>query len=174
LKPYAILTLHKATNVHDNRTLARMLDAFLAVSKCMPIIFPAHPRTLKLIQSQELSDYFVDYAVQEPEPLDGRVRIRVIPELGYLDFLRLMSGARVVLTDSDGIQDEPRCWECHASPCEITRKDLLRSSKGLTSWRDRSQQRLLMNLTARMLTDGSRAGFPATGMEMQPNESSKY
>jgi UDP-N-acetylglucosamine 2-epimerase (non-hydrolysing) len=106
LKSYAILTLHKPANVEDRGILVRLLDAFLAISKSMPIVFPADPRTLKRIQSQDLSEYFVDHAVQEPEPLDGRVRIRLVPELGYLDFLRLMSEATVVLTDSGGIQDE--------------------------------------------------------------------
>jgi UDP-N-acetylglucosamine 2-epimerase (non-hydrolysing) len=106
VKSYAILTLHRSANVEDKEILVRLLDALLAISKSMPIIFPADPRILKRIQSQDLSEYFVDHAVQEPEPLDGRVRIRLVPELGYLDFIRLMSEARVVLTDSGGIQDE--------------------------------------------------------------------
>ncbi|HEY5573046.1 MAG TPA: UDP-N-acetylglucosamine 2-epimerase, partial [Anaerolineales bacterium] len=51
-------------------------------------------------------DYFVDHFVQGPEPWDSQVRIRVVPPLGYLDFLNLMSEAKVVLTDSGGIQEE--------------------------------------------------------------------
>jgi UDP-N-acetylglucosamine 2-epimerase (non-hydrolysing) len=72
----------------------------------MPIIFPAHPRTLKQIQEADLGDYFVDHFLEGPEPWDSRVRIRLVPPLGYLDFLQLMSHARVVLTDSGGIQEE--------------------------------------------------------------------
>ncbi len=83
-----------------------MIDAFLDISKRMPVIFPAHPRTLKRIQDENLGDYFVDHFVQDPEPGDSRGRIRLVPPLGYLDFLRLMSEARVVLTDSGGIQEE--------------------------------------------------------------------
>jgi UDP-N-acetylglucosamine 2-epimerase (non-hydrolysing) len=83
-----------------------MLDSFLDISKRMPVIFPAHPRTLKRIQDEDLGDYFVDHFVQGPEPWDSRVRIRLVPPLGYLDFLRLMSEARVVLTDSGGVQEE--------------------------------------------------------------------
>jgi UDP-N-acetylglucosamine 2-epimerase (non-hydrolysing) len=105
-KPYAILTLHKPTNVDDKQVLSRMLDAFLDISKRMPVIFPAHSRTLKRIQDEDLGDYFVDHFVQGPEPWDSRVRIRLVPPLGYLDFLHLMSEARVVLTDSGGIQEE--------------------------------------------------------------------
>lgn len=105
-KPYAILTLHRPTNVDDERVFSRMLQAFLAISQRMPVIFPAHPRTLKRIQEADLGDYFVDHFVQGPEPWDARVRIRLIPPLGYLDFLHLMSNAKVVLTDSGGVQEE--------------------------------------------------------------------
>jgi UDP-N-acetylglucosamine 2-epimerase (non-hydrolysing) len=106
VKPYAVLTLHRPSNVDDIHTFSRILEAFLEVSKQMPIIFPAHPRTLKQIQDANLGDFFVDHFMEGPEPWDSRVRIRLIPPLGYLDFLRLMSEARVVLTDSGGIQEE--------------------------------------------------------------------
>ena len=105
-KPYALLTLHRPGNVDDKRVFSRMLDAFLDISKRMPVIFPAHPRTLKRIQDEDLGDYFVDHFVQGPEPWDSRVRIRLVPPLGYLDFLNLMSEAKAVLTDSGGIQEE--------------------------------------------------------------------
>src|SRR5262249_37976725 len=106
VKPYAILTLHRPTNVDDKQVFSGMLEAFLDISQRMPVIFPTHPRTLKQIQDEDLSDYFVDHFVQGPEPWDARVRIRLVPALGYLDFLRLMSEARIVLTDSGGIQEE--------------------------------------------------------------------
>jgi UDP-N-acetylglucosamine 2-epimerase (non-hydrolysing) len=105
-KPYAILTLHRPSNVDDARNLEIMLEAFLELSKRMPVIFPAHPRTLKRIQEANLGDYFVDHHLDAPEPWDLRVRIRLVPPLGYLDFLRLMSAAQLVLTDSGGIQEE--------------------------------------------------------------------
>jgi UDP-N-acetylglucosamine 2-epimerase (non-hydrolysing) len=106
VKPYAILTLHKPANVDEKRVFCRILDAFLEISRRMPLIFPAHPRTLKRIQDEALGDYFVDHFVQGPEPWDSRVRIRLVPPLGYLDFLHLMSEAKVLLTDSGGIQEE--------------------------------------------------------------------
>jgi UDP-N-acetylglucosamine 2-epimerase (non-hydrolysing) len=106
VKPYAVLTLHRPSNVDDKRLFSQMLDAFLDISKRMPVIFPAHPRTLKRIQDDDLGDYFVDHFVQGPEPWDSRVRIRLVPPLGYLDFLSLMSEAKVVLTDSGGVQEE--------------------------------------------------------------------
>jgi UDP-N-acetylglucosamine 2-epimerase (non-hydrolysing) len=106
VKPYAILTLHRPANVDEKGVFAGMLDAFLDISKRLPVIFPAHPRTLKRIQDEDLGDYFVDHFVQGPEPWDSRMRIRLVPPLGYLDFLHLMSEAKVVLTDSGGIQEE--------------------------------------------------------------------
>jgi UDP-N-acetylglucosamine 2-epimerase (non-hydrolysing) len=105
VKPYAILTLHRPANIDDRRVLSQLLDASLEISKRIPVIFPAHPQTFKRIQDENLSDYLVDH-FQKRERWDARVRIRLVPELGYLDFLRLMSEARVVLTDSGGIQDE--------------------------------------------------------------------
>ena len=105
-KPFAILTLHRPSNVDDKVTFSGMLEAFLEISKRMPVIFPAHPRTFKRIQEADLADYFVDHFMEGPEPWDSRVRIRLVPPLGYLDFLSLMSEAKVVLTDSGGIQEE--------------------------------------------------------------------
>ena len=106
IKPYAILTMHRPANVDDTEKFSRMLESFLDVSRHMPLIFPAHPRTLKQIQEADLGDYFVDHFMEGPEPWDSRVRIRLVPPLGYLDFLHLMSFAKVVLTDSGGIQEE--------------------------------------------------------------------
>jgi UDP-N-acetylglucosamine 2-epimerase (non-hydrolysing) len=106
IKPYAILTLHRPANVDDPGVFSKMVESFLAVSQHMPIIFPAHPRTLKQIQETDLGDYFVDHCTNGPEPWDSRVRIRLVPPLGYLDFLQLISHAKVVLTDSGGVQEE--------------------------------------------------------------------
>mgnify|MGYP001304097348 CR=1 FL=1 len=106
LKPYAILTLHRPANVDDRRTFAKILEALVAVSRHMPIIFPVHPRTLKQIQEADLGDFFVDHFLDAPVHCDFGVRIRLVPPLGYLDFLNLTSQARVVLTDSGGVQEE--------------------------------------------------------------------
>ena len=104
VKPYSILSLQRPAD--DSRVLSQILQALLDVSKRTPIIFPAHAETLNRIQKERLTDYFVDHFIQDPEPWDARVRIRLIPQLGYLDFLHLMSNAKVVFTDSGGIQDE--------------------------------------------------------------------
>ena len=92
---YAVLTLHRPANVDGRESLARILGALEKIGERLPIIFPIHPRTRKAIVELGL------------EPKLKAVRgLRVIEPLGYLDFLRLYSGARIVLTDSGGIQEE--------------------------------------------------------------------
>jgi UDP-N-acetylglucosamine 2-epimerase (non-hydrolysing) len=92
---YAVVTLHRPSNVDDPATLRRILDALERVGERLPVIFPAHPRT-----SKNLSEFGL------LEPLRASGRVRVVEPLGYVDFLRLYSGARLVLTDSGGIQEE--------------------------------------------------------------------
>ena len=106
VNPYAIMTLQKAAIVDDLSSFSRVIHSFLAVSRQMPIIFPAHPRTMEQIQKADLGDYFVDYFTGGPDPWDSRVRIRLVPRLGYVDYLQLVSRAKFVLTDSGGIQEE--------------------------------------------------------------------
>jgi UDP-N-acetylglucosamine 2-epimerase (non-hydrolysing) len=92
---YAALTLHRPSNVDDRATFARILDALEQLGHRLPIIFPVHPRTRARINDFGFTD------------LIARMKnLRLIEPLGYLDFLRLYSGARLVLTDSGGIQEE--------------------------------------------------------------------
>jgi UDP-N-acetylglucosamine 2-epimerase (non-hydrolysing) len=106
VSPYAMLTLHRPGNVDDPRKFADLLTVLLDVSRHVPIIFPAHPRTLKQIQDIGLEDFFVDYRLNGALSFDDPVKIRLVPPLGYLDFLRLASQAKVVFTDSGGVQEE--------------------------------------------------------------------
>jgi UDP-N-acetylglucosamine 2-epimerase (non-hydrolysing) len=94
-RDYAVVTLHRPSNVDDEATLQRILSALERVGERLPVIFPAHPRTRKNLS---------EFGLLEDLRTSGRVR--VIEPLGYLDFLRLYSGARLVLTDSGGIQEE--------------------------------------------------------------------
>jgi UDP-N-acetylglucosamine 2-epimerase (non-hydrolysing) len=92
---YAALTLHRPSNVDDAPTFSRILDALEQISVRLPIIFPVHPRT-----RARLAEFgFV-------ERIARAKNLRLIEPLGYIDFLRLYSGARLVLTDSGGIQEE--------------------------------------------------------------------
>jgi UDP-N-acetylglucosamine 2-epimerase (non-hydrolysing) len=93
-REYAVLTLHRPSNVDDKNTFSRLLDALITISKSIPIVFPAHPRTRAKIR---------DFGFLERLEASA---IRLIDPLGYIDFLQLYSGARLVLTDSGGIQEE--------------------------------------------------------------------
>jgi len=88
---YAALTLHRPSNVDEAAKLGALFDVLEEIQREVPIVFPVHPRTSAAIE----------------RGLGGREpQLRLIPPLGYLDFLRLMSEARFVLTDSGGIQEE--------------------------------------------------------------------
>jgi UDP-N-acetylglucosamine 2-epimerase (non-hydrolysing) len=89
--PFAVLTLHRPSNVDSPEMLENLLDAIGAVAAELPVIFPVHPRTQEKLKS----------AGSKPRP-----GLRMIPPTGYLDFLCLLSHARLVLTDSGGIQEE--------------------------------------------------------------------
>lgn len=93
-KDYAVLTLHRPSNVDDKQVFGGILDALLAIAENLPIIFPVHPRTRSRIDEFGFSDKITNS------------NIRLIEPLGYLDFMRLYSGAKLVLTDSGGLQEE--------------------------------------------------------------------
>lgn len=90
---YALLTLHRAANVDERESLVEILEGISELSRLMTVVFPAHPRTQKKICELGLSRYFAD-------------SVRSVEPLGYLDFLCLMKHARLVVTDSGGIQEE--------------------------------------------------------------------
>lgn len=89
---YALATLHRPGNVDDAEGLAGILDALRALAGRLPVLFPAHPRTAARIAALGGEEDAPGLTITEP--------------LGYLDFLGLLDGARVVLTDSGGIQEE--------------------------------------------------------------------
>jgi UDP-N-acetylglucosamine 2-epimerase (non-hydrolysing) len=92
---YAVLTLHRPANVDDPTVLGRICGALEEIQRTLPLVFPVHPRTRGHL---ERSGLWAKLA-----PLTG---MRLIDPLGYLDFLKTMSEAAVVLTDSGGIQEE--------------------------------------------------------------------
>jgi UDP-N-acetylglucosamine 2-epimerase (non-hydrolysing) len=88
---FAVLTLHRPSNVDDPERLARLFDALEEIHAELPVIFPVHPRTAAALTDR----------------LGGRqLKLRTTAPLGYLDFLGLMADARLVLTDSGGVQEE--------------------------------------------------------------------
>ena len=107
IKKYAVVTLHRPSNVDNPKILRGILNALNELAKEIPVIFPAHPRTIKQIRNfkhQEMVNYEENFL---SEGLNNTNRnVLTIPPLGYLDFLCLMFNAAIVLTDSGGIQEE--------------------------------------------------------------------
>ena len=89
-KSYALVTVHRPSNVDDPASLRALVEMLMALSRDIRIVFPVHPRTMQRIQSAGIAH-------------EG---LMLIPPQSYLDFVKMMSEARVVLTDSGGIQEE--------------------------------------------------------------------
>ena len=104
--PYAVLTLHRPSNVDHKDTFLNILEALKEISKKIPIIFPAHPRTQNRIKLFSLENYFINPSTRDYGLSTKHSCIYCIEPLGYLDFLWLMANAKLVLTDSGGIQEE--------------------------------------------------------------------
>ncbi len=94
LEPGAIVTLHRPSNVDDARRLSRWATALCALARRMPVRFPVHPRTRARLEEGGL--------VRRLEAAG----VELLAPLGYVDFLALVRRARVVLTDSGGLQEE--------------------------------------------------------------------
>ncbi|MGH7438094.1 MAG: non-hydrolyzing UDP-N-acetylglucosamine 2-epimerase [Polyangiaceae bacterium] len=92
---YALATLHRPANVDAREPLVATLDALATIASRMPVLFPMHPRTLARVKSLELSERLTEIA-----------SLTTCPPLGYNDFVTLMGHARLVATDSGGIQEE--------------------------------------------------------------------
>ena len=91
---YGLVTLHRPSNVDEPATLRRLVRVLSDVSERVPLIFPVHPRTRSRIDALDRGD------------LLNTSRIALLPPLGYLELLGLMTEARMVLTDSGGLQEE--------------------------------------------------------------------
>lgn len=93
-KDYALLTLHRPSNVDDTDTLKRLTNVIGDIARKLPVIFPVHPRTQqKINQAGLLKDLPEDSVV-------------MLPPVAYLEMLGLMQSAKLVLTDSGGLQEE--------------------------------------------------------------------
>jgi UDP-N-acetylglucosamine 2-epimerase (non-hydrolysing) len=90
---YALVTLHRPSNVDEGSRLEDVLRALLKLSRHLPVLFPVHPRTRQRITSFALNSM-----------INGQLRL--LKPLGYLEFLALQRYATVVVTDSGGIQEE--------------------------------------------------------------------
>ena len=112
-KEYGVATLHRPSNVDSREHLENILGALNEIAADLPIIFPAHPRTRKYI-----ADFGLGHLVSESS--NRHSGVHMIEPLGYLDFLKLMKEARIVFTDSGGIQEETTVLEL---PCLTLREN---------------------------------------------------
>lgn len=88
---YAVVTLHRPSNVDDLGVLAGLVGVIGQLQRDIPVVFPIHPRTRKALNGRHT---------------DAMPNLRLVEPLGYLDFMKLVANARIVLTDSGGIQEE--------------------------------------------------------------------
>jgi UDP-N-acetylglucosamine 2-epimerase (non-hydrolysing) len=94
-REYAVLTLHRPSNVDQTDTFGGLMGALAEIGRDLPILFPVHPRTRPALQRSALAAQMIDAG-----------RLRLLDPLGYLDFLGLVTESAVVLTDSGGVQEE--------------------------------------------------------------------
>ena len=88
---YGVVTLHRPSNVDDPTRLADLMTTLRMASERVPLVFPVHPRTRSVL---------------DEHGIDVGPAVELVPPTGYLEFLALVADARVVLTDSGGIQEE--------------------------------------------------------------------
>ena len=91
---YGVVTLHRPSNVDDPVVLRRLLTVLQEISASLPLVFPVHPRT-----RQSIDDAGLEKLITGP-------RFLILPPLGYREMLGLMKSAKMVLTDSGGMQEE--------------------------------------------------------------------
>jgi len=124
VKRYALLTLHRPSNVDQRESLLNILEGLEELANSCPIIFPAHPRTQKKIADFGFERFFSHQKQfddgTKPVSFSADGRICLVDPLGYLDFLCLMNNAAVVVTDSGGIQEETTAL---GVPCVTVREN---------------------------------------------------
>ena len=92
---YALVTLHRPSNVDTEENLSPIVDELAAASEHLHIVFVAHPRTIKFLEEFELKGRLIDAE-----------RVILLEPLPYIRFMNVVTGARLVITDSGGLQEE--------------------------------------------------------------------
>lgn len=108
-KQYGLVTLHRPSNVDDPQQLTSLLNAFDKIQGHLPLVFPVHPRTRKMMLECRL--------MRRISQIQG---LMLVDPLGYKDFLQLERNALMVLTDSGGIQEETTVFQV---PCLTLRRN---------------------------------------------------
>jgi len=92
---FGIVTLHRPSNVDSRESLTGLVTVLTHVSEMLPLVFAVHPRTRKKLQEFGLEDQ-----------IGSSGKIKLIPPMGYVQFMNLVSHSAAVITDSGGVQEE--------------------------------------------------------------------
>ena len=131
---YGLVTLHRPSNVDEPEMLTRIMEALERISEDLPIIFSIHPRTRRYLSDLKLKT--------------NQQKFRLVEPIGYLDFLSLQRYARLVITDSGGIQEETTYLQV---PCLTVRENTERPitvTMGTNILVGQSMERLIREATA--------------------------
>jgi UDP-N-acetylglucosamine 2-epimerase (non-hydrolysing) len=104
-----VVTLHRPSNVDQQSTLETLVDQLLQTSKTIPLVFPVHPRTRERLKQFGLFD-----------KLDSASGIKITEPVGYIEFMGLVRCAKLVITDSGGVQEETTYLDI---PCMTLREN---------------------------------------------------
>jgi len=143
---YAVCTLHRAGNVDRDEALRELMEALAAVSRMVPLVFPVHPRT-----RQAMARAGLDATLSEAPDL------RLIEPQGYLDFLALTAQARLVLTDSGGLQEETTVLGIPCLTLRETTERPITVEEG-TNELVGTRREAILEAVARVLKTGGRRG----------------
>jgi len=147
---YALMTLHRPSNVDDPATLRGILSALEVIQARLPLVFPIHPRTRKNLEAFDLAAWVA--------AMPGLI---LTEPLGYLDFLCLMDHAQLVLTDSGGVQEETTIL---GVPCLTLRENTERPvtvSEGTNEVIGTSPERIVAASLAVLAGQGKEGRIPA-------------
>jgi len=147
-KRFAVLTLHRPSNVDDQVVLKALLQTVRTISADLPVLFPVHPRTREKIERFGLMDI-----IDCPS-------ILLLPPMGYLEMLGMMKDARLVLTDSGGIQEETTAL---GVPCITLRENTERPitvDEGTNTITGQNPEKILATYREVMNTGGKAGRVP--------------
>ena len=114
---FVLVTLHRPSNVDEEKSFIGMFEVLAKIQEKIPVVFPMHPRTAKMLEEFGQEKYLTDYP-----------GLKICEPLGYLDFMKLQKEAALVLTDSGGLQEESTVL---GVPCLTVREN---TERPITIW----------------------------------------
>lgn len=148
-KKYVLFTVHRPENVDKKEALRKVIKTMENLSKNIDVIFPCHPRTQKKIKEFGLENKIIN-----------NFKIKFLPPLGYMDFLKCMINATAVVTDSGGVQEETTAL---GVPCITIRKSTERPvtvTEGTNTVTGLSPDSVLKEMRKIILTGGKTGHMP--------------